>query len=341
MKFTITTLAIVLASLVNTIYAQCIYPKADFAERIKTKGVLVELLNMPFELANTLNSISDSKIWQSDAQIFNRDFIPYYNSFIRENFEKHWPFPTKVSFITSENIQILLKNQDTNYVVFSTRLILQKMISMPSTKSYYPTLTYSIYDLADAKERYSFTKDYIPKTVFYVALTQFQASENDLIFVMQQFKNYIDAASAGIAQKDYENYITRLSKLKIQTLLFDQISFKENFDTSTIKMLYPNKYAIMPSDSISKIITEKRQGFAYITTLNSFQQGQPCYVIVNATDGEILSVIGQGSVNVSVDMLFQKHSASELNNYNRVHHIRLGKDHIKAIANPFAQKINN
>ena len=248
-----------------SINAQYLFPDKKNCEELKKRTLLVKIF--------------DEKS-QADITI---------NQAIKEVFNENWKF-SPLLFKTAKEIKKMVKGSESLY------LILAFGEEGTTTVDFNPAdeNDYSQFDFTSTSMSLYYLKEVGKKFELLKVTTVYTANKNlvksDYLFVAQQFNLLVNAALTGLPSKEYFIISRETDSLKSKTLLIPAELLKEN-EKDKIGSYYKDKFEIIKSKDLEKLILEKPLDKAYVKIIWSEQHSFFVWVAVNANNGKILGLI--------------------------------------------------
>ena len=163
------------------------------------------------------------------------------------------------------------------------------------------------------------------KDITSIGLASSDLSSIDYLYVVQQLNLLIKASIEETPMKDYYNVERNISKCKELNLIILKDFIKEK-DKSNLNTYYKNKCELVDYKTYENAILNKMQDVAYTKIIWSNQHKIYVWVVVNAENGETLSLLSFGGVKFG-----RSHEANDI----------IKVKHFKYIESKGGQKFND
>lgn len=290
--------------------AQYPFPDKELCDQIAGRTLAVELIKETDDNAKNLNAA------------------------IKEVFNQNWKM-TPVEFITSKQRQQILDKKDTKYVVLTQAEDL-KTIKRTGHIDKYGMRTFARIESVRSFKYTVFSFEYynfrllLPtskknKLVTQIGFPNGDLSKIDYLFLIQQLNKLIDSSINATPMNEFYNVDRNIEAIKGKNLviLSDFIKPKE---VEKISENYDYKYELVDFTAYEDVILNKKPGNCYTRIIWSNQHEIYMWVIVDAENGDILSLMSFGGVKFG-----SHHTANDI--------IKAG--HFKYVYNNKAQKFND
>ncbi|WAC02715.1 hypothetical protein N7U66_03325 [Lacinutrix neustonica] len=253
-------------------FSQYKFPKQEYAQLVLDSKLVVELLDGESEY----NAIM--------------------NSSVKEVFINNWKH-TEVLFLTRSGIDSLRNIHKNGYSFlyqkaskYSERRFREDNLGRSST---YEAFTFSSYRyflniLIEGKNHFVTSIDFGTNNLI----------ETDHLFLYQQLSLLIQASAEGKKPWHFFKVNRNLEQLKNSTLVMPRFLFKEK-DSSKIEDYYKHDYQLVDFNAYQELILNKETGKSYIKIIWSPQHKLYMWIVVNASDGAILSINSFGGLHFS------------------------------------------
>jgi hypothetical protein len=260
----------------------------------------------------------------------------YLNEALKSEF-KSWVI-TPVVFLGGKEVDQLLKNRDTRYAILTQNVELAKDVRSRNVdqngrltvatgekgtfvyKQYYTAFSFSHYNfdliLPDAKKS---------KTITSVGFANGDLSRVDYVYLVQQLSRLVQASLDGVSLSAFYDPSANVASVRSSKLLLFQDFFKEK-ELNQIPEYYEAEYELVDMARYQDAILYRSEGVCYVKIIWSDQLAMYEWIVVNASDGKILSQVGFGGVKFG-----SSHDANEL----------IQVKHLKYVTNEKAQQFNN
>ncbi len=301
---------IVLVTISTSAFAQYAYPKVDLAKKVLATTLVVELLE------------GDNKV------------VATRNTAIQSVFKNNWKH-TAVLFLTQSQIDSLAEQHQNGY-----SYVFQDDFEYSGTRNRHVNSDGSIHPYGDGMggriQYNAFTFGYYNcylnvsidgdyKFVTSIGFANAELLETDYLFLCQQLSRLVRAASEEKTTKEYFNVKRNIETITAKTLMLPKNFFKEK-DHDRIGKYYDHKYELVDIQEYENLILNKEPDKAYIKIIWSHHHKLYMWVVADAADGAILSIVGFGGASFG-----SYHTANDI----------IKAKHLKYVTSKFAQKINN
>ncbi|MDO6758564.1 hypothetical protein Q4566_00010 [Tamlana sp. 2_MG-2023] len=280
-------------------FSQYSYPKKEYAQLVLKSKLVVTLLEGESE------------------------YVANMNSSIKEIFTNKWT-DTEVLFLTQPEIDNLRKVHKNGY-----SFLYQKAGESNERRfgednlgeSYtYNAFTFSNYQyylniLIDGKNHF----------VTGVDFGNANLMKADHLFLCQQLSKLIKASAEGKKSNQYFNVKNNIEQLKNSTLVLPRFMFREK-DLDKIGNYYDYPFQLVDLQGYQEVILNEESGNSYVKIIWSRQHHLYVWVVVDATNGSIISINSFGGVHFGSDQTM-----------NEV----IKAKYLKYATSKFAQKVNN
>lgn len=294
------------------VMAQYIFPEHELCKELKRRTLAVQLLD---------ESGEDEK---------------YLNQALKTEFES-WTI-TPVMFLSSKEVDQLIKNRDTRYAILTQNAELAKDVRSRNVdqngrftvapqgdgafvyKQHYTAFSFSHYNfdliLPDAKKS---------KTITSIGFANGDMSRIDYVYLVQQLSRLVQASLDEVSLSAFYDPSANVATVKSSKLLLLQDFFQEK-ELDQIPEYYDAEYELVDMARYQDAIMSRAEGVCYVKIIWSDQLSMYEWVVVNAADGKILSQVGFGGVKFG-----SSHDANAI----------IKVKHLKYVTNEKAQQFNN
>ena len=309
-KLLIKKIVFVLFICIRTLsYAQFTYPKQNKAEIVLKSTLIVELLEGKSEHIINLN-----------------------NS-LKEVFENYWK-DTALRFMTTSEIKQFLAENENGYAILyqeDYQYSESRKGSIDSNGRFSfgmqgnQSVNYTAFTFSSYCFFLNIRIDCVNQYVTSIGFGNDDLSKVDHLFVVQQLKLLLDAATSGKKSKHYLNVKSNIEYLKSTTLILPKSMFMTK-DIHKIDDYYKFNYELVDEQTFQDIILNKTNGKTYPKIIWSTQHKMYMWIVVDATNGAIRSVNSFGGFHFG-----KNQSAKQV----------IKAKYLKYATSKLAQKVNN
>jgi hypothetical protein len=300
-------LIIVLFNGINCFSQFSIPLKKDAIEASK-RVLLVELKEIDQKRFKKVEKFTD------EEKLTNyEEFLGFYNENIRNFINQYWSTNKEIHFKTSDEIDDLIKENKSKYVVLSSEWRGEQIGDMNGVR-YSDYYTFSLYFSEKAKKRKKYFVDRSGKTtvsrgpyIFKVSVISNKLSQADYKFVIDQFNYHINYAS--IYGKDINVFRAfqlpdiseeQYDKAKKSQLLIPEEWLDSKVTSKEIEKLYSFNFTILPLNKIDSIILNGEKGYLYFNFSWSEKSRGSAFCIIDNETGAPICEVNSGTSGFAV-----------------------------------------
>lgn len=308
-----TLLSILFFTYALSVSAQYEVPPKDYSEEVKNRILAVELISEVDENSKNLNSS------------------------LKQTFEENWKW-SKIEYLTPSEIEQILDEKNADYLVLKQEKTTKKEIrtgyidsngkrhkvGMGGTDNR-GTFSYTAFSFGYYEFNLILPTSKKPKTLTSIGLANGDLSSIDFLYVVQQLNRLVQASLEETPMEDFYNVERNIAACKELELaiLTDFIKEKEKND---IGNYYTYNFELVNFAKYEDLILKKTQGVGYVKIIWSNQHSNYAWIVVNAENGETLSLLTFGGVKFG-----RSHEANDI----------IKAKHYKYITGKTGQKIND
>ena len=291
-------------------FAQYEFPQKELCEEMQKRILAVQLLDGDNESNKNLNSALKSVM------------------------DENWKW-TAIEYISSENIEKILKEKNTKYAVLTQHGDMREDVRSGfidengrphrigvaggNQTFKYTAFTFSFYNfellLPNNKKS---------STITEIGFANSELTRIDYIYLAQQLNHLISNSLKETPMKEFFN-VERNNKACTERTLVILKDFIREKEISDISKYYEHPYKLVDFDQYQDIIINKKPGYGYAKIIWSNQLNMYAWVVADSETGETISLLTFGGVKFG-----RHHDANDIIKVN----------HLKYVTSKM-QKINN
>ena len=297
------SIIIILLSFAGQSYGQFLRADHKKAAQLKHRPLIVALFDMEEEAGTYCDSIH----------------MAWYNDNIRDLFLQHWTLSDSIIFMRSKRVASYIAAKSSDYVIFSAGPSREGQQSSGDI-FWFPSFTFMLYLSEDGKkfdsrmvDRGLYSEPLVPdmemtgqlfrgKYIYKLSMADLSISENDIVFVINNFTISINKAlrekksKGGIYAPKIPREVT--TRLKNMTLLVPDGLDPGGTDEKKVAKYYKHKFRISSQEEISKAILSNKENTAYLHYLWSDHERMFQGLIIDAGTQEVLAVFRPGAISI-------------------------------------------
>lgn len=300
------SIIIILLSFAGQSYGQFIRADHKKAAQLKHRPLIVALFDMEEEAGNYCDSVH----------------MAWYNNHIKDIFLQHWTLSDSIIFMKSRRVASFIASKSNEYIIFSVGPSREGQQSSGDI-FWFPSFTFMLYLSEDGKkfdsrmvDRGLYSEPLVPdmemtgqlfrgKYIYKLSMADLSISENDIVFVLNNFTNSINQSlrekksKGGIYAPKISKEVT--ARLKSMTLLVPDNIDPEGGDEKKVAKYYKYPFQISSQEEISRAISSNEENKAYIHYLWSDHERMFQGLIIDAGTNEVLAVFRPGAISIHAD----------------------------------------
>jgi len=268
--------------------------KAPLFSPVPSKETAMEILKRPVVICKReVGEKEAEKLSKKDPDQlqFMDTYNKYFNETLKLYFDTLYEGSKDIQVKSVAEVNVLVESHSNKVAVLQAENLRRSFWAGRNEKEQ-ETFSFRLF-LPDGKEDdqgllISFTNDIL--------------TDADFVFLIQQINIHLQKISAGEQLPSYDytnkNQAQRLKDLKLIVNL-DKVNEKLTKEEIQSNYSYPMEF-VGRLETYEDIVTGRKAGYAYITEIWSTSVWGLGYVAVDASNGEILCILGSGSVHFSI-----------------------------------------